>query len=283
MPVDPDVALTLFNADLGRVLVLENGAKWFIKPFIEAMYKVPVEGLNPDNRVHASVISLLQKEGAYDTPISPLQGAKNKNKNKNENENKNMNKILGVGGPGEGDVFETDKFDRPEGKPDEPKFVELNTQAEHAWVLFLADMPKVNGKHLDLEACREYWARNPAKWNQWIAAVKNYAASERVLRGIGICNVMTFLNRVWLDWLQPEDKPLGEADGKQKNGTRDFGAERDAQRDRNIEQATARLRARAEGAETPSGAQPVDAQRRGVGNLAGGFIEGAAVEAVESG
>ena len=94
-------------------------------------------------------------------------------------------------------------------RTEEPEPDILNAQAEHAWQTFLAIMPKVNGKHLDVEACKEYWARSPAKWPQWISSVKHYAGSERVQRGIGICNPMTFLARRYLDWLQPE-QPLGE-------------------------------------------------------------------------
>lgn len=56
-----------------RILTPE---KWLLTKFTEFQYGT----LNPDNRMHKSVISKLQKEGAYKGLVSPLEGAKDKDK-----------------------------------------------------------------------------------------------------------------------------------------------------------------------------------------------------------
>lgn len=64
----------------GRVEILQAGEKWFIPDFIEFQYGT----LNPENRAHNSVISILKKFDLLNSdytikPLtSPLQGAKDK-------------------------------------------------------------------------------------------------------------------------------------------------------------------------------------------------------------
>jgi biotin operon repressor len=74
---------------------------------------------------------------------------------------------------------------------------------DHSWQQFRQIMPLRAGKFLDEEACRSKWAREPAKWAQWLAAVKNYAGSAEVSAG-AVCSPMKFLSRKWQDWLTPE-------------------------------------------------------------------------------
>jgi hypothetical protein len=57
MPVNKEDALKCFNNDEERIITLEAGKKWFIKPFIEFQYGE----LNPQNRVHHSIIQQLRK------------------------------------------------------------------------------------------------------------------------------------------------------------------------------------------------------------------------------
>lgn len=71
MIVTSKEALRLFNSDEERIVILNNGTKWLIKPFIEFQYGV----LNPINRVHQSVINILKKEGVNKTLTRPLQRA----------------------------------------------------------------------------------------------------------------------------------------------------------------------------------------------------------------
>jgi hypothetical protein len=69
--LDQNRAIELFNKDEKRIVVLNSGSKWFIRPFIDFQYGK----LNPMNKVHASVINLLAKEGIK--PLaSPLHEAK---------------------------------------------------------------------------------------------------------------------------------------------------------------------------------------------------------------
>lgn len=94
MEINPDLALKYFNSDKQRVIVLENGNKWFLTGFVEFQYIK----LSETNRAHASAISTLKKLGllAPDLSVivntdtntkevnkplaSPLEGAKEKEK-----------------------------------------------------------------------------------------------------------------------------------------------------------------------------------------------------------
>lgn len=57
-----------------------DGDKYFIPTFIEFQYGE----LNPENRVHFSVISKLEKQGLYKPLISSLKGAMDKEKDKDK-------------------------------------------------------------------------------------------------------------------------------------------------------------------------------------------------------
>jgi hypothetical protein len=54
--------------------------KWFIPKFVNFQYG----SLNPSNRAHSSVITLLEKEGASKELASPMLGAKDKDKDKDK-------------------------------------------------------------------------------------------------------------------------------------------------------------------------------------------------------
>lgn len=60
--VDKEKALQLFNEDEERVIEINEGKKWYIKPFIDFQYG---GNLDPKNRVHKSVIKILKKEGIF--------------------------------------------------------------------------------------------------------------------------------------------------------------------------------------------------------------------------
>lgn len=86
MSVNKDDALKYFNADEERIIEVGNGRKWYIPPFIVFQYGT----LNPDNRVHSSVIHALRKDGISEGHIRALQGPKDKDKDKDkEDVNKN--------------------------------------------------------------------------------------------------------------------------------------------------------------------------------------------------
>ncbi len=67
----------------GRLSEIERD-RYFIQKFIEFQYK----SLNPANKVHQSIISKLEKQGACKPLGSPLQGAKDKDKEKDKDKDK---------------------------------------------------------------------------------------------------------------------------------------------------------------------------------------------------
>ena len=67
-----------------RIHVLDEG-KWFIPKFIHFQYGELVES----NRVHASIIRILEKEGINKDCLNSLLGAKDKDKDKDKENKKN--------------------------------------------------------------------------------------------------------------------------------------------------------------------------------------------------
>lgn len=79
----------VFNPEVFKDRILEiNESKWHIPKFIAFQYGT----LNPDNRVHKSVLDLLEKEGASKGLASPMQGAKYKYKDKDKDK-ETVNKV----------------------------------------------------------------------------------------------------------------------------------------------------------------------------------------------
>jgi hypothetical protein len=71
-----------------KIHVVNGGSKWFIPDFIDFQYG----NLNPQNRVHQSVIQILEKYKIK--PLtSPLQGAKDKDKDKDKDKEKDKEQI----------------------------------------------------------------------------------------------------------------------------------------------------------------------------------------------
>lgn len=97
MKISKEKALSFFNPDEVRVVEIDNGKQWFLPGFIEFQYGK----LNPKNRVHESVISILHKHNLIEEDfslkqfkplISPLQGAKDKDKEKDKLKDKDKDK-----------------------------------------------------------------------------------------------------------------------------------------------------------------------------------------------
>lgn len=72
MAVEEKKALELFNQNEERIVVLNGGSKWFVKPFLSFQYG----SLNPENKAHRSILQILSKEGLP----SPLETAKDMDK-----------------------------------------------------------------------------------------------------------------------------------------------------------------------------------------------------------
>lgn len=81
--INEDEALGFFNSGESRIEILSEGEKWFIRPFIEFQYGT----LNPNNRVHLSILNILKKNKIKPL-VSPLLGAKDKDKDKDMDKDK---------------------------------------------------------------------------------------------------------------------------------------------------------------------------------------------------
>jgi hypothetical protein len=84
LKLDPDKVIEKMG---GAVIAVDGGAKWYLPDFVAFQYG----SLNPENRVHASVLSRLSALGIdpENKPLtSPLQGAKDKDKDKDTQEKK---------------------------------------------------------------------------------------------------------------------------------------------------------------------------------------------------
>lgn len=82
--IDFNTAKKLFAE---QIFIFDDGKKWFIQDFIDFQYGC----LNPENRVHNSVLTILNKYNIK--PLtSSLQGAKDKDKEKDKDKDKEKDK-----------------------------------------------------------------------------------------------------------------------------------------------------------------------------------------------
>ena len=87
MPVNREDALKIFNTDEQKIIEIDQGKKWFIRPFVEFQYGE----LCADNRAHKSVINQLSQYNLWKTDmglVSPLEKRKDKDKDKDKDEDK---------------------------------------------------------------------------------------------------------------------------------------------------------------------------------------------------
>jgi hypothetical protein len=92
MQINKEDALKYFNNGEQRIIEFDHGKKWFIKPFIEFQYGV----LNPENRVHNSIILELTKYNFNKGLISSLQGCKDKDMDKDMEKDKDLEEEKGI-------------------------------------------------------------------------------------------------------------------------------------------------------------------------------------------
>lgn len=98
MDVEEHEALLLFNEGKDRVIPFCDDKKWFIPGFVEFQYG----DLNPENRAHKSVITLLQKydlldkfnKGLNKDLKTPSKGCKDKDKDKYKDKVKDIVKFF---------------------------------------------------------------------------------------------------------------------------------------------------------------------------------------------
>lgn len=117
MQIAEEEALRLFNEGEERVRILRGGEKWFVIPFIEFQYGV----LNPQNRLHGSVLSVLKRHGIENLVKalgSPFQGASKGAKDKDKDKEQVEVKDGGVGeGPTPDDLMNLWNQEAPAGLP----------------------------------------------------------------------------------------------------------------------------------------------------------------------
>jgi hypothetical protein len=82
----------IFKVMEGRIVEIKD--KWFIPKFIDFQYQTDIKGLNPDNRVHQSVLALLTKEGLIKGLKRGLQGGKDKDYDKDKDKVKYLDFVL---------------------------------------------------------------------------------------------------------------------------------------------------------------------------------------------
>lgn len=91
MPIDRKDAISFFNDGEERIIEIDDGKKWFIRPFIDFQYGE----LNPENRAHNSVIKQLSKHSIIlkNKPLTrPLQGAMDMDMDKDMDKDKENRK-----------------------------------------------------------------------------------------------------------------------------------------------------------------------------------------------
>ena len=87
--INQEDALKFFNNEEERVIILNHGSKWFIKPFIDFQYGK----LNPENKVHLSILNILEKYNIKGLARG-LQGAIYIYKDKDKDKDKDSYGIL---------------------------------------------------------------------------------------------------------------------------------------------------------------------------------------------
>ena len=131
----------------GRIIEID-AETWRIPKFIDFQYG----SLNPDNRVHASVLLTLEKEGACKGLRSPFQGAKDKDKDKDKDKEKR-------GGAGEV------SFTVPDLETLKKEFISSRGSVQQAERFF--NHYTANG-----------WMVGKVRMKDWKAAVKNWIARD---------------------------------------------------------------------------------------------------------
>jgi hypothetical protein len=138
----------------GRVVVLKE--KWFVPNFIKFQYQVSgMADLNPENRVHKSVIEILKKEGAYKPLLRGLLGCKDKDYDKDKD----------IKGVVKGD-FETiwAKYPNRVGKKHAQRHFEATVKTEQD----KTNINKALDNYLKSERVIKGFVQNGSTWfNQW--------------------------------------------------------------------------------------------------------------------
>jgi hypothetical protein len=185
VPVNKQDALKFFNDGEIRIIEVENGTKWFIKPFIEFQYGK----LNENNRVHSSIIQVLNKidKGL----IRSLQGRKDKDKDKEKDKEEDK----------EENNFQFSEFyDNEISIDQDPDYL--------TFVNFLFGKNGIDPKCVKVLSLKDQLTCKQFKKLQEVAKVKNKGLMDTVRqlenkKSINYASVYLTLN----NWLKNEFKP----------------------------------------------------------------------------
>jgi hypothetical protein len=169
--IDLKKAIEFFNGNKGRIEILSNG-RWLIPDFISFQYG---HKLNPENRVHSSILAVLEKNEVNLTSIRGLLEVKDRVKDKDKDKDSIIYKGVVRG---EIPTFDFDavwlKYPNRVGKKEAERHFRASVKTEEDYIL-------IN------------------------RAVKNYCGSEKVEKGF-IQNGSTWFNN-WRDWIDLPQKP----------------------------------------------------------------------------
>lgn len=155
-------------------------SKVFLPSFVDFQYG----NLNPENKVHLSVINRIEKVGATKDLASPLQGAKDKDKEKEKDKDKDKDKEI-----------EKDKEKEKSEKNEKPSLADLETLYQ--------SYPLKKGKSEGLSRL----TKEIKTWDQYSdlgRAIDAYKAdlARNKTEAKFIKHFSTFVSS-WRDWLEP--------------------------------------------------------------------------------
>lgn len=157
-----------------KIQVIDGGEKWFVQDFIDFQYGT----LNPENRVHQSVINLLTK-GHIKPLISPIEGAKDKDKEKDKDKDKDIR-----GGKGEITKVGSHLFKNS-------IYADFDAFAEK----FQAEAEAAIDVRYYFESVRDWSSSSNKRKTDWIATARNFMRkdeSDGKLKKIG--NQESYMN-----------------------------------------------------------------------------------------
>ena len=178
--LDLDDVKNIFNK---HILVL-NSERWFVVDFIEFQYNCSIEGLNPNNKAHLSVIRLIEKyniKGALKGLIeAPLRGPKDKDKDKDKDMDKDKDKDKDI--------------------------TKISQTIKERFEKFWEKYPRKLYKKATMPVFFEK-IRTDKDWEQLQIALTNYNNSKDVEDGT-IMNAYNWLD-VWEDWINYKELKKG--------------------------------------------------------------------------
>jgi hypothetical protein len=164
-----------------KIVIFDNSEKYWIPSFIDFQYG----NLNPNNKVHASVLQILSKyglknQGAYKGHTRGLYAPKEKEKEKDKDKEKDKNKTL---------------------------------HANNDFIEFWEKYPRRNGRKVGKKVTYALWLKlSEFDKSLILKAVMNYANSKVAKEDYAKDPKRFIKNDYWRDWLEEAKKEEDPAD-----------------------------------------------------------------------